>query len=128
MIIIEDALNALPHFDGFPSVAAASSLAQSLKGDPRFTVKLAGVSANGLPIHHVQFGKDSVKALFAAFVHCPEPIGGLTVHGMTDLLRQSHPAVVDADVEWHFVLCADPDGALLNEAWTQQPFSLQDYM
>jgi hypothetical protein len=128
MIDIARALDGLPHFDGFPSVAETRALAESLRDDPRFTVEVAGTSANGLPIHHIRFGKGSVKALFAAFVHCPEPIGGLTVHGMIDLLRQGHPAVADADVEWHFVPCADPDGALLNEDWTQQPFSLQSYM
>lgn len=128
MIDIDAALEALPHFDGFPSVAGMAALAESLRGDPRFTVEVAGTSADGLPIHHISFGAGAVKVLVAAWVHCPEPIGGLTAAGLIDLLRQGHPAVAEADVEWHIVPCADPDGALLNEAWTQQPFSLQSYM
>jgi hypothetical protein len=34
MINIEAAFAGLPHFDGFPPVAAASALAEALKGDP----------------------------------------------------------------------------------------------
>jgi hypothetical protein len=35
---------------------------------------------------------------------------------------------VNAGVEWHIVPCIDPDGAILNEGWTQTAFTLANYM
>jgi hypothetical protein len=128
MIDIEDALGALPHYDTFCSVAELHALAETLRDDPRFTVEVAGTSENGAPIHHVRFGSGAIKAMFVGFVHCSEPIGGLTVHGLMSLLQAGHPALVDADVEWHIVPCIDPDGAVLNEGWSQQPFTLESYL
>lgn len=128
MIDIEGALGSLPHFEKFCSVAELDALAESLRDDPRFTVEVAGTSEKGAPIYHVRFGQGAVKALFVGFVHCSEPIGGLTVYSLISLLKDGHPALVDADVEWHLIPCIDPDGAVLNEDWTQRPFDLASYM
>jgi hypothetical protein len=57
-----------------------------------------------------------------------EPIGGMTVFSLLALLERSNQALLEADVEWHIVPCIDPDGALLNEGWTQQAFSLESRM
>jgi len=57
-----------------------------------------------------------------------EPIGGLTVFSLLSLLLQGHPDLVGANVEWHIVPCIDPDGAILNEGWTQQPLNLENHM
>lgn len=128
MIDVEQVLQALPRPEGFPSVRRLTELAESLRGDPEFHVEVPGSSRGGLPIHHIRCGSGSLKALFVAGPHCNEPIGGLTVMGLLHALKQRHPQLRAADVEWHIIPCIDPDGALLNEGWTQRPFSLDTYM
>lgn len=127
MINVQEVLRDVPHFDTFCSVEKLHGLVERLRADSRFEIEIAGNSVNGAPIHHVRFGKGSVKALVVAFPHCHEPIGGLTVFSLMTLLHQGNPALLESDVEWHIVPCIDPDGALLNEGWTQKPFVLRDY-
>lgn len=128
MIDVSAALRDLPHFDSFCSVKKLHDLVAQLREDARFTVETAGTSVNGIPIHHVRFGTGSVKALIVAGPHAPEPIGSLTIFSLMTLLQQDNPALTAADVEWHLVPCIDPDGTLLNEGWSQQPFTLASYM
>jgi hypothetical protein len=123
MIDIDSVLADIPHNETFCSVSKLDALVERLGRDSRFRVERAGASVNGVPIHHVSFGRGNVKALLVAHPHCMEPIGSLTVFNVLTLLEQGHPALMGADVEWHVIPCIDPDGALLNEGWTQQPFS-----
>lgn len=128
MIDIESVLRGIPSFDAFCSVAQLHELVEKIGPDERFEVKVVGTSANGVNIHHVRCGSGSVKALIVAFPHCMEPIGGLTVFSLLTLLHQGNRDLLEADVEWHIVPCIDPDGALLNEGWSQKPFSLETYL
>ena len=129
MIDVTQVLRSVPPFDRFRSVAELWALAESLRADSAgFHVEVAGASARGRPIHHVRFGTGRLKVLLVGFPHCDEPIGGLTVFSLLTLLRDRHPGLAEADVEWHVVPCIDPDGALLNEGWSQQPFTLGNYM
>lgn len=129
VIDVAAVLRGLPRFQKFCSVAELSALVETIRGtSAQAEVRIAGTSGQGLPIHHVRFGKGRVKALFVGWPHPNEPIGGLTVFSLLTLLRQGHRQLVDADVEWHIVPCIDPDGATLNEGWTQQPFSLGNFM
>jgi hypothetical protein len=128
MIDVSSAIEGVPCFDKFCSVAELDALSRSLSAEQGFAVKVAGLSAQGRPIHHVRFGAGATKALLVGFPHPNEPIGGLTITSLLTLLRDRHPAFARADVEWHIVPCIDPDGALLNESWTQRPFSLESYM
>jgi hypothetical protein len=129
VIDVPAALRAVPHFDTFCSVERLQSFVESLpanSGD--FKVEMLGRSGNGIPIHHIRYGRGSLKALFVAFPHPNEAVGGLTALSLLTLLRQGNRALVDADVEWHIVPCIDPDGAKLNEGWSQTPFSLDNYL
>jgi hypothetical protein len=128
MIDVFDVIDEVPHFTKFCSVAELLELVDRLRADSRFDITEAGTSAGGVPIHHVRFGRGSVKAMLVGFPHCKEPICGMTVHSLLTLLHQGKRALVDADVEWHVVPCADPDGALLNDGWTQQPLTMENYM
>lgn len=128
MINVQQVLEQIPHFETFCSVQKLHGLVEELRADCRFAIGVAGTSTNGVPIHHVRFGAGSVKVLIVAFPHCMEPIGGLTAFSLMSLLRRGSRTLCDADVEWHIVPCIDPDGALLNEGWTQGPFSLDSYM
>lgn len=127
MIDVETALGDIPHFETFCSVDKLHALVATLSADPRFDVRVAGTSVNGVPIHHVRFGRGKVKALFVAFPHPMEPIGGMTVFSLMTLLKQGHRALLEAEVEWNIVPCIDPDGAILNEPWSQD-FSIEKYL
>jgi len=128
VIDVAGVLQAVPGFETFCSVEKLHNLVETLRADSNFQIKIAGTSVNGIPIHHVRFGKGSVKALVVAFPHCSEPIGSLTVFSLLTLLARGNRELTEADVEWHIVPCIDPDGALLNEGWTQQLFTLANHM
>jgi Zinc carboxypeptidase len=130
MINVPDVLRAVPHFEIFCSVDRLLALVDTIRADPRqlATVKVVGTSVNGAPIHHVRFGKGSVRALLVAFPHPNEPVGAMTVFSMLTLLHAGHRGLLDADVEWHIVPCIDPDGARLNEGWSQKPFTVENYL
>lgn len=129
MIDMRHVLDAMPRFEKFCSVESIGRWVERARRDTAgFQVDVAGTSVGGVPIHHVRSGHGALKALFVGFPHCDEPIGGLTVSALLQLLLQRHPALCNADVEWHIVPCIDPDGARLNEGWTQQPFTLASYM
>lgn len=129
MIDVAAVLRSVPNLNRYCSVAELHDLAESLRdAGGRFEVNVAGTSANGLPIHHIRCGTGAVKAFVVGFPHPNEPIGGLTVFSLLTLLKQGNRALLDADVEWHVVPCVDPDGALLNEGWSQQEFTLGNYM
>jgi len=129
VIDVAAALEAVPHFDTFCSVEKLQSFVESLRTDSGdCEVEMLGRSGNGLPIHHIRYGRGSLKALFVAFPHPNEAIGGLTALSLLSLLRQRNRALVDADIEWHIVPCIDPDGAKLNEGWSQSAFSLDNYL
>lgn len=128
MVDIEAVLQRMPHFESFCSVDKLLKLVEELRGDRRFQVVEAGKSSGGVPIHHVRFGKGGLQVLVVGFPHCKEPVCGMTVFALVTLLRSGIESLCNADVTWHIVPCIDPDGAKLNEAWTQQEFSLERYM
>lgn len=128
MIDVQQVLEAVPHFETFCSVEKLQKLVERLRGDKEFEIKVAGKSVNNVPIHHVCFGRGRIKALIVAGPHAMEPIGGLTVYSLMMLLHQRNKALIELDVEWHLVPCIDPDGAILNEGWTQKSFALETYM
>lgn len=128
MIDVQRVLSDLPHFDTFCSVEKLNRFVEGLRTDSRFEVNILGTSANGVPIYHVRFGNGSLKALLVGGPHAMEPIGSLTVFSLMTLLHQGNEALLAADIEWHIVPCIDPDGALLNEGWSQKPFTFENYL
>ncbi|MFD6114180.1 M14 family zinc carboxypeptidase [Streptomyces yangpuensis] len=63
------------------------------------------------------------NVLVVAGAHANEPVGGATALSLARrLLRDPAPR---AGCGWHFLLCADPDGADLHR--TPRPYSLLDY-
>ncbi|MFJ7268664.1 M14 family zinc carboxypeptidase [Streptomyces sp. NPDC099050] len=67
------------------------------------------------------------NVLVVAGAHANEPVGGATALALArHLIRVSAaPATATATATWHFLLCADPDGAALHR--TPRPYSLLDY-
>ena len=127
-INIERTLGSLPVFKSFLPLTRINKFTESLRKDPRFSVKIAGRSSLGKPIYHVRFGRGGTKVLFAGFPHPNEPVGGLTALALLTLLKDGCPELAGRDIEWHVIPCATPDGAALTEGWTLKPFSFRRFM
>ncbi|MEC4574354.1 M14 family zinc carboxypeptidase [Streptomyces virginiae] len=118
---------------------AARALADEHPGEVR--LRQAGTSRAGQPIWVLSVaatatttatattgpvgtaGGDARSVLVVAGAHANEPVGGATALSLARrLLRDPAPR---AGCGWHFLLCADPDGADLHR--TPRPYSLLDY-
>lgn len=107
---------------------AARALADEHPGEVR--LRRAGASRAGQPLRVLSvaatggapLGADR-NVLVVAGAHANEPVGGATVLSLARrLLDDPAPR---AGCGWHFLLCADPDGANLHR--TPRPYSLLDY-
>ncbi|MFJ7158977.1 M14 family zinc carboxypeptidase [Streptomyces sp. NPDC101118] len=88
-------------------------------------LRQVGSSRAGRPLWLLSAGERTGPrdALVVAGAHANEPVGGATVLALARrVLRE--PALRAAG-SWHFLLCADPDGAALHR--TPRPFTLLDY-
>ncbi|MEU6305207.1 M14 family zinc carboxypeptidase, partial [Streptomyces chartreusis] len=87
------------------------------------TLRQVGVSRAGRPLHLLSVGHARRAVLVVAGAHSNEPTGGPTLLAVAErVLRERE---LRADVSWHFLLCADPDGASLHV--TPAPRTLLDY-
>ncbi|MFC9815607.1 M14 family zinc carboxypeptidase [Streptomyces virginiae] len=118
---------------------AARALADEHPGEVR--LRQAGTSRAGQPIWVLSVaatttatatatagpvgtaGGDARSVLVVAGAHANEPVGGATALSLARRLLRD-PAR-RAGCGWHFLLCADPDGADLHR--TPRPYSLLDY-
>ncbi|WP_327672208.1 MULTISPECIES: M14 family zinc carboxypeptidase [unclassified Streptomyces] len=86
-------------------------------------LRQVGTSRGGRPLHLLSIGREKRAVLIVAGAHANEPTGGSTA------LHLAEKALFDrelrTDRSWHFLLCADPDGAALHNA--PEPRSLLDY-
>ncbi|WSJ61898.1 M14 family zinc carboxypeptidase [Streptomyces sp. NBC_01310] len=112
---------------------AARALADEHPGEVR--LRQAGTSRGGQPLWVLSVAAFTAAAvataprgagrnvLVVAGAHANEPVGGATALSLARrLLRDPAPR---AGCDWHFLLCADPDGADLHR--TPRPYSLLDY-
>ncbi|MCH5672378.1 M14 family zinc carboxypeptidase [Streptomyces gilvus] len=87
------------------------------------TLRQVGVSRAGRPLHLLSVGHARRAVLVVAGAHANEPTGGSTLLALAErVLRERE---LRTDTSWHFLLCADPDGASLHV--TPAPRSLLDY-
>ncbi|MGK5531696.1 M14 family zinc carboxypeptidase [Streptomyces sp. URMC 129] len=99
--------------------AAAESLVDR---DPDlFVLRQVGKSRLGHPLLLLSAGTGPENVLVVAGAHANEPIGGMTSLRLAERVARRH------DTSWHFLLCADPDGARYNEGWLGTPASLVHY-
>lgn len=99
---------------------AARALADAYPGRAR--LRQAGESRAGRPLWVLSVGGHGGReVLVVAGAHANEPVGGATA---LELARRLAGAP-GGGTGWHFLLCADPDGAELHR--TPRPSSLLDY-
>ncbi|MFE9622288.1 M14 family zinc carboxypeptidase [Streptomyces sp. NPDC006527] len=86
-------------------------------------LRQVGLSRAGRPLHLLSVGRARRAVLVVAGAHANEPAGGPTLLALAErVLRERE---LRDGVSWHFLLCADPDGASLHRA--PAPRSLLDY-
>ncbi|MFC8195712.1 M14 family zinc carboxypeptidase [Streptomyces sp. NPDC057298] len=87
------------------------------------TLRQIGASRAGRPLHLLSVGHARRSVLVVAGAHANEPTGYSTLLALAErVLREQR---LRADTSWHFLLCADPDGASLHV--TPAPRTLLDY-
>jgi hypothetical protein len=109
----------------YPTVAelvlSARALAASHPG--LCTLREVGTSRAGRPLHVLSVGRARRAVLVVAGAHANEPTGGSTLLALAE--RVVAEQSLRSGTSWHFLLCADPDGASLHV--TPAPRSLLDY-
>ncbi|EFF93743.1 MULTISPECIES: M14 family zinc carboxypeptidase [unclassified Streptomyces] len=109
----------------YPSVPELVSAVRELAAHrPRLCgLEEVGASRAGRPLHLLSVGHARRAVLVVAGAHANEPTGGATLLSLVH--RVADDPRLRAGVSWHFLLCADPDGASLHV--TPAPRSLYDY-
>jgi hypothetical protein len=98
----------------YPTVAelvlSARALAASHPG--LCTLREVGTSRAGRPLHVLSVGRARRAVLVVAGAHANEPTGGSTLLALAE--RVVAEQSLRSGTSWHFLLCADPDGASLH--------------
>jgi hypothetical protein len=109
----------------YPSVPELVSSARTLAARHRGLGRLRqiGVSRAGRPLQLLSVGQGPRAVLVVAGAHANEPTGGSTLLHLAE--RALDERKLRTETAWHFLLCADPDGAELHR--TPAPRTLLDY-
>lgn len=107
----ELALAARALVDEHPASARLRQIGASRAGEPLWLLSVGSTTATAT----------APNVLVVAGAHANEPVGGATALALARHLIR----VPAAGTTWHFLLCADPDGAALHR--TPRPYSLLDY-
>lgn len=109
----------------YPSVLELTAVARTLARErpDLCALRQVGVSSAGRPLHLLSVGHARRAVLVVAGAHANEPTGGSTLLALAE--RVLHERELRSATSWHFLLCADPDGASLHVA--PAPRSLLDY-
>ncbi|MFI6038971.1 M14 family zinc carboxypeptidase [Streptomyces sp. NPDC051315] len=86
-------------------------------------LRQVGLSRAGRPLHLLSVGRSRRAVLVVAGAHANEPTGGPTLLALARRVLQERE--LRDGMSWHFLLCADPDGASLHVA--PAPRSLLEY-
>lgn len=107
----ELALAARALVDEHPALTRLRRIGASRAGEPLWLLSVGPATA----------ARPAPNVLVVAGAHANEPVGGATALALArHLIREPSAAAA-----WHFLLCADPDGAALHR--TPRPYSLLEY-
>lgn len=110
--------------DGLPGPRELALLEERLAASPGAELVTVGHSSAGRPIRMLSLGSGPRSVLCWGYPHPDEPLGAAALAWWAQRLAAGGP---DAGARWHFVLCADPDIAALNESWIRGG-SLEDFI
>ncbi|MFJ4691431.1 M14 family zinc carboxypeptidase [Streptomyces sp. NPDC088766] len=109
----------------YPTVTELTSSARTLAALRPGLCRLrkVGLSRAGRPLHLLSVGHARRAVLVVAGAHANEPAGGPALLALAERVLSERE--LRDDTSWHFLLCADPDGASLHV--TPAPRSLLEY-
>ncbi|MCX4237171.1 M14 family zinc carboxypeptidase [Streptomyces sp. NPDC020707] len=109
----------------YPSVTELERSARALaaRRPGLCSLRQVGASRAGRPLYLLSVGRAERAVLIVAGAHANEPVGGATLLALAE--RVVCERRLRDDTSWHFLLCADPDGAGLHV--TPAPHTLLDY-
>ncbi|MDX3072106.1 M14 family zinc carboxypeptidase [Streptomyces sp. MI02-7b] len=112
--------------DRYPTVdeVAAAARALTLRRPDLCRVRTVGTSRAGEPLLLLSVGHGRRNVLVVAGPHANEMVGGATALRLARWVAADPALREGADASWHFLLCADPDGARLNEAVPDGRFTM----
>ncbi|MEU6992682.1 M14 family zinc carboxypeptidase [Streptomyces sp. NPDC046465] len=110
------------HYPSVPELVVAAGRLAAHRTELSL-LREVGTSRAGRPLHLLSVGDAARAVLVVAGAHANEPTGGSTLLHLAE--RTLRDPRLRADTSWHFLLCADPDGASLHR--TPAPRSLLDY-
>ncbi|MEU6124444.1 M14 family zinc carboxypeptidase [Streptomyces sp. NPDC047123] len=113
---------AVQHYPSVPELVFSARQLAAHRPDLG-TLREVGSSRAGRPLHLLSVGRSPHAVLVVAGAHANEPAGGSTLLHLAELTLRD--ARLRSDASWHFLLCADPDGASLHR--TPAPRTLLDY-
>ncbi|MDO0939066.1 M14 family zinc carboxypeptidase [Streptomyces sp. DG2A-72] len=120
----------VPGYAVFPSVdvmhAELDAVAAAHPGLVR--LRRVGTSRLGEPLRVLTVGDGPADAVVIGGPHPNEPVGTLTVSALIELLCEDAALRAELGHRWHFLPCADPDGARLNEGWYGRPGDRRAYV
>ncbi|MYS23360.1 Zinc carboxypeptidase [Streptomyces sp. DvalAA-14] len=104
--------------DAYPTVSGVAAAARLLtqRHPDLCRMRLAGESRAGRPLWLLSVGHGSRHVLVVAGAHPDEPAGGASVLWLAEQAVWDRQRHAEADLTWDFLLCLDPDGAVLNES------------
>lgn len=108
-----------------PHQLALAARALADEHPARARVRRVGRSRGGEPLWVLSLdaARPAENVLVVAGAHANEPVGGATALALARRVIAEPTAANGCG--WHFLLCADPDGAALHR--TPRPYSLLDY-
>lgn len=113
---------AVQHYPSVPELVLSARQLAAHRPD-LVSLREVGSSRAGRPLHLLSVGHRTRAVLVVAGAHANEPTGGSTLLHLAEwTLRDPR---LRSDASWHFLLCADPDGASLHR--TPSPRTLLDY-
>ncbi|WP_127356764.1 M14 family zinc carboxypeptidase [Actinacidiphila soli] len=112
--------------DRYPTVDEVTAAARQLASRWPWLCRLrqVGRSRAGEPLWLLSVGHGQRNVLVVAGPHANEMVGGATVLRLAERVVVEDRLLAGADAAWHFLLCADPDGARLNEAVPEGEFTM----
>ncbi|WP_205314918.1 M14 family zinc carboxypeptidase [Nonomuraea lactucae] len=127
---VREYMSRVPGYAAFPSVDAMRDEFDQVAAAHPDLVRLrrVGTSRLGEPLRALSIGDGPLDAVVIGGPHPNEPVGALTVSALIQLLCQDAGLRAGLGFRWHFVACADPDGARINEAWYGRPGDRRAYV
>jgi hypothetical protein len=126
---ITQIMGQVPEYSSFPTVDALHADLDALAAThPDLArTRTIGTSRLGEPLRLLTVGDGPANALVIGGPHPNEPIGFRTITALAELLCRDKELREGLGLRWHFVACADPDGARLNEGWYDRPGDRRAY-